>query len=104
MGGGSEMHEASNRLGLPAELIQESEVFQMAEVGIYPDNMPAVALFADMRTQWRVGPCGPIGLDYLALPVVFRLRRVPVADRTELFDDLRVMERAALNYLRQVDQ
>lgn len=72
------------------------EDFPEDEVRIYRQNWPAFNLFADMQSQWRIGPQGACGLDYNALPVVFRMRRIPRKDQPELFDCLRVMESEAL--------
>lgn len=48
-----------------------------------------------MDTQWRMGPSGPIGLDYGA--VFQALDRCHIADPDgALFAGLQVMERAAL--------
>lgn len=63
------------------------------------DELP-VALFIDLMTQWRMGMAGPVGLDYTAIPAVMDLRDIPREERSELFDDLRVMESAALEQLR----
>lgn len=54
-----------------------------------------------MRTQWNVGPAGPIGLRYEALPTVMRLVAVPTTDRTRVFSDLQVMEAEALDVMRE---
>jgi hypothetical protein len=40
---------------------------------------------------------GATGLDYNVIPVTLRLMRVPRADWPDMFDDLRVMESAALS-------
>lgn len=63
---------------------------------VWPDVWPSAWLFADLMTQWRMGPGGPIGLDYSAIPVVMDLRELPAADRRHLFSDIRVMESVAL--------
>lgn len=99
-GNGKSPEDATSRLGLPAELVQESETFQAAD-GIFPDNVKIVSVFMDMMTQWRFGPAGATGLDYTALPIVLRLREVPRADRQEIFDGIQTMERAALKGLRE---
>lgn len=39
---------------------------------------------------------GAVGLDYAALPVVFKLHQVRKKDRPSVFSDLRVMEAEAL--------
>lgn len=43
-----------------------------------------------------MGPSGAIGLDYNVLPMMWRLYRVKPKDQRALFDDVRVMESAAL--------
>jgi hypothetical protein len=53
-----------------------------------------------LLSQWRVGAMGATGLDYAVLPVVFDLVDVPKADRSSVFADIRVMEDAALEYMR----
>jgi hypothetical protein len=54
-----------------------------------------------MRTQWRTDMGVPIGLDYAALPSVMRLFGVPAARRRRVFDDVRVMEHAAICLMRE---
>lgn len=102
MGGDSNVSEASQRLGLPAELIEDAENFSLARDGVYPDNMQIARVFADMLTQWRVsGTGGVVGLDYAALPVVFKIRSVKKKHRQEVFDGVQVMEYAAIRVIRQ---
>lgn len=69
--------------------------------GIWPENETAVAVFAAMGTQWRVGNAGPIGLDYAALPAVLRLTGVPRAEWADAFECVRVMEAEALVVMRE---
>jgi hypothetical protein len=101
VGGNSDKNEASSRLGLPADLIGEAEGYRDAGGGIYPDNAQTVAIFSDMLTQWRVGATGATGLDYAALPAVFSIRHIKREDRADVFDGLQVMERAALEAMRE---
>lgn len=70
-------------------------------VDCWPEHEAAVAVFARLTTQWRTGFSGATGLDYVALPTVFRLAGVPRADWPALFDDIRVMERGALHVMRE---
>lgn len=65
-------------------------------VEVWPENWRAVCLFADLSTQWRTGMGGPVGLDYGALRAVFVLRGVSDEEAPALFDDIRIMEAAAL--------
>lgn len=67
-------------------------------VEIWPENAGAVSAFSAVGTQWRTGAVGATGLDY---PAVFatldRIRRdLDDAGRDDLFADIQVMERAAL--------
>ena len=103
VGGNGDIEKTSNRLGLPVELVMESERFNRSDEGVYPDNVQAVSIFCDMMTQWRVGMSGATGLDYKALPVVLSIRRVKLPEREDVFDCLRVMEQAALEERRQKD-
>ena len=100
--GGGDAEEEARKRGMPVEMIQAAEGF--ADCPVFPDNWPTVMIFRDMMTQWRVGPGGVCGLDYGALPVVFRLRAVPQKERTDIFDGLQIMESAALEAIREQRQ
>lgn len=66
-------------------------------VQVWPENEQSVCVFLTMRTQWRTGMGGPTGMDYSALPFVWRQLRVPEEEQDAVFADLQVMEVAALN-------
>ena len=66
---------------------------------VWPDNLQAAHVFVAMSTQWRFGMAGPTGLDYAALPEVWRRTRTVLAERDEVFDCLRIMEEAALRQM-----
>jgi hypothetical protein len=74
-------------------------------VAIWPENAEAFDLFVSLETQWRLlagfGAVGYIGLDYAAVRGELRARGIK--DRARVFEDLRVMERAALPILNQHD-
>lgn len=72
-------------------------------VEIWPDTYPAVLVFSSLMTQWRrAGMTGAVvGLDYAVIPTVFRLRGIPRHEWEQTFDDLRVMEGAALEHLNK---
>lgn len=55
-----------------------------------------------MGTQWRMGFNGPVGLDYNVLPMMIKQLGVPKKERRRVFDDVMVMERAALMVLREM--
>lgn len=52
-----------------------------------------------MRTQWRHGFNGPIGMVYSEIPTVIDMLGVEVESKLELFSSLRVMEGAALSQI-----
>ena len=54
-----------------------------------------------ISTQWRVGPGGPIGLDYNVL--FARMARMGLHDEPyeNLFQDLRAIEREALTLMHK---
>ena len=55
-----------------------------------------------MQTQWRTGPLGgALGLDYQGVQAALRMMKVK--DIPTMFEDLRVMERAALEVLNHKD-
>lgn len=64
---------------------------------IWPENWPAFLLFTSLQTQWNVGGMGGrTGLRYEALyPLLDRQTDTP-EQWQQLFDDVRVMEYAAL--------
>lgn len=75
--------------------------YQEELVEVWPENYLSLQVFEAMGTQWRTGMSGPTGLDYSALPIVMRQMQVPKGERKQLFDDIRVMEGAALKVMRE---
>ena len=65
-------------------------------VEVWPENWDAWTLFRRMRTQWRTGPNGAVGLDHNIL--FKRLDRMGLSDDEydQLDDDICLMELAAL--------
>lgn len=54
-----------------------------------------------MGTQWRMGPSGPTGLDYVALESVLRMHEVPKRDRRDVLESVRILESEALRVMRE---
>lgn len=75
----------------------EDDLEQGESLRVWPENIAVTRVFLAMQTQWRTGMSGPTGLDYGALPEVWRRLKVLPAERDETFADLRVIEIAALN-------
>lgn len=69
--------------------------------------MPAVALFFALSTQWRItsGMRNTYtGLDYTAVHATLQMQGIPAEKWPDLFDDIRVIERAALAEMRAIEQ
>lgn len=72
------------------------------ETGCWPDNWPVLQVFDAMLSQWNMGGMGGvIGLRYEALPLVLKLQGIQRRRQRELFDALRVMERAAITEINK---
>lgn len=77
------------------------------EFEVYPENWDAVQLFLALSTQWRAVAFGTMasarvlhtGLDYTAVESVARLTGIPRSRRAAVFQQIRVMEEAALDVL-----
>ena len=68
-------------------------------VEMWPETSESISLFSSVSTQWRMGPSGPVGLDYTAL--FARMARLNFDDQTHecLFQDIRVIEGEALRIM-----
>ncbi|WP_323615246.1 DUF1799 domain-containing protein [Pseudomonas putida] len=72
------------------------EDVEVEGVEVWPDAWPAFCLFEALCTQWRLGPGGPSGLDYTAIPGTAKMIGLKRGELSEVFTDLRVMENEAL--------
>jgi len=71
---------------------------QMLE--IWPENLPAVQVFLQMRTQWVLGGMsGRRGLCYESLPVVMRYAGIKKRQRAAAFAGVRIMEQAVMEVI-----
>lgn len=93
-GGGRMDEEALAAFGLPQ--VERPDI----GIEVWPENWRTVEVFIAMGTQWNVGMSGAIGLRYEALPTVLDAIGVAAADHADVFTGLRVMERAALEAMR----
>ncbi|MFC3457263.1 MULTISPECIES: DUF1799 domain-containing protein [Massilia] len=73
-------------------------------VEIWPEHWDAYVLFAYMRTQWRAGAMGVIGLDYGVLHRKMDRMDLGALQYDELEADIQVMEFAALNLMNSRDE
>lgn len=64
---------------------------------VWPELVPALRVWTAVLTQWRHSAGGDrTGLDYAGVQAALRMLAVPRTEWPALFDDLRVMERSAL--------
>lgn len=80
------------------------EDFPEELVEVWPENWPAYALFAYMRTQWRVGMAGATGLDYGPLHRKMDRMDLAPADYDDLEADIQTMEYAAISIMNDRDE
>lgn len=70
-------------------------------VELWPETLPAINLFTRSITQWRAGPSGLIGLDYLAVNLLMDLDDVRMSERSGLLSDVSYIERGYLQAMRR---
>ncbi|MBZ0106146.1 MAG: DUF1799 domain-containing protein [Sulfuricella denitrificans] len=68
-------------------------------VWVYQENWAAFVLFSRLQTQWRMGMAGATGLDYAGMEAAMRI--IGTRDRAKMFDDISIMERAALSAMAE---
>ena len=76
-------------------------MFAKDNVDVWPENWAACMLFDELGTQWRVGFGGPVGLDYNVLFSRLALLGLDAVQREAMFDDIRLMEREALDLMNR---
>ncbi|MBP0589277.1 DUF1799 domain-containing protein [Paraburkholderia sp. LEh10] len=76
-------------------------MFRKDEVEIWPENFDAVLLFCRLGTQWRTGMAGPTGLDYCAVLALIDRLGLSAEAADDMFEDVRHLETAALEVLRE---
>ena len=74
-----------------------AEDYASEPVDPWPENETAYALLKYMRTQWRMGPGGPAGLDYNVMHNKMTRMHLTSDEYDQLEADLQVMEMAAIN-------
>jgi hypothetical protein len=78
-----------------------AEDLECDPVEIWPENQQAYFLFADLRTQWRMGMGGACGLDYMVLYAKLDRMGLTREETDELEQDVRAMEFEALSAMTE---
>lgn len=76
--------------------VEEAPAAAAEPPALWPENERPVALFVALMTQWRLGPAGPVGLDYSALPLLGGWRRLPPRHRARCLAGIQVLEAETL--------
>ena len=79
-------------LGIPIPELEPEKDFV-----VFKENWPAVELFCRCQTQWRTSVGGVTGFDYSSVVSLVNM----YAYSKETFEDLQVMEVAAISYLNK---
>lgn len=84
-------------VGLTRADIEEPEEV----IFIWPENWQSFQIFCSLRTQWFTGFNGRTGINYCSMPIVFDLYNIEQNRRLEIFEDIMVMENAALGVMQK---
>ncbi len=70
-------------------------------IDIWPENHLAFNIFNYLSTQWLYNMNGMTGINYQSIPFIFELFDVKKEDIKSVFEDIREMERYALNEINK---
>lgn len=97
------MYKPENKADAANPFLRGVIAAQSQAVEVWPENWPVFEVFSRVGTQWNVSMGGPTGLRYEAVyPLLDRLHGGQ-DEWMQAFDDLQVMERAALDVMREKD-
>lgn len=82
-------------MGATPESVEAAHGPEQKEFAVWPENWAALQAFLSVQSQWAVGMSGPTGLDYVRVKA--GLEMAGVAITPELFAQLRLLERGALD-------
>lgn len=82
--------------------------YDLEEVDVWPENWKAWTLFCRVSTQWRIvsglAGAGYTGLDYPAVYPLLDQIAIDKQEWMELFEDVQVLESAALARISENDK
>ena len=68
-------------------------------VEVWEENWDVMLLFTTYQNSWRMGPMGPVGLDYTVFHHALDRKNVKGDEFDEFIHDLQVIEQTALKEL-----
>ncbi len=72
---------------------------EIPECELWESNWPAIQLFTQIQTQWRVGMNGPTGLDYNVVYHELDRRSLKADEYDDIMGGMRTIESEALRHL-----
>lgn len=90
--------QIDEQLGVADEEVEESNDFE-----VYPDNWESVRVFVALSRCWNIDSFNGIylGLDRPAIESTLRLMSIAPDLHAGIFEDLRVMEKSALDAMNK---
>lgn len=99
--------ETLRQAGAPDEVIAAAEAARGGSVyQVWAENWPSLELFLDLSTSWAwagggMGPPQRVGIPATEIQAALCPRGLRRKRQAALYDDIRTMERAALEVLRE---
>jgi Phage related hypothetical protein (DUF1799) len=96
------------QMGAPAEVVEsyQKQIPQEEHFEVFEENIDTVRFFVDCQTQWTylLGMAGMVatGFNYAGIESMMSMRGIE--NKTELFNELQLMERAALSIMNKGDK
>lgn len=92
--------------GAPVEIIEsyQQKLKQQQDTGceIWQENLETFSVFQALTTQWRISDMGHFfGLYYSSVESVLNMMGFNRKRKAEIFEDIRIMENAALEVLNK---
>lgn len=92
--------------GAPVEIIEsyreKLKLEQDSGCEIWQENLESFSVFQALTTQWRISDMGYFfGLNYPAVESVLNMMGFNRKRKAEIFEDIRIMENAALEVLNK---
>lgn len=92
------------KTGVPRKVAEFMAANPPPPCAVWPENWDPYRVFAELDTQWRHGFAGRTGLDYAVVPRTMKRLGVRKKQREDVWQAIRVMESAALDFFDEKRQ
>ena len=83
-------------IGIRREDVEDTNVTK-----VWPENEMPLKVFMGVGSQWRMGPSGPVALDWNVAFRLMDLMGLKPKRQLEIVNSLRTMENAALSQIKK---